>query len=181
MADARGALYVIACGSPRARKLTELVTRAQGRGWEVAVVATPQGATFVDAAELTELTGHPVRWEHRSHHDHEDPLPPADAILVCPATFNTVNKWAAGIADTYALSTITEAVGWDIPLVAAPALNSAQAAHPVFDRSVDQLRTMGVRVIYGPGEYEPGPPRTGGRSYDWDRPLDALEALHSTD
>jgi phosphopantothenoylcysteine synthetase/decarboxylase len=30
-------------------------------------------------------------------------LPPADAIIVAPATYNTMNKRAAGISDTFEL------------------------------------------------------------------------------
>lgn len=96
-------------------------------------------------------------------------------MLVCPATFNTINKWAYGLADTLALALLTEAVGLHLPLVAAPALNSAQAAHLAFERSVAALREMGVTVLYGPGVYEPGPPGTGGRPYDWELVLGALE------
>ncbi|MFI6500381.1 flavoprotein, partial [Nonomuraea typhae] len=29
-------------------------------------------------------------------------LPPADAVIVAPCTFNTINKWACGISDTFA-------------------------------------------------------------------------------
>jgi hypothetical protein len=36
------------------------------------------------------------------------PLPPADAIAVAPATYNTINKWAAGISDTLALGILCE-------------------------------------------------------------------------
>lgn len=104
-----------------------------------------------------------------------DTLPAPDAMLVCPATFNTINKWAYGLADTLALALLTEAIGLDLPLVAAPALNNAQAAHPAFDRSIAALREMGVTVLYGPDVYEPGPPGTGGRPYDWELPLEALE------
>jgi len=34
---------------------------------------------------------------------------------VAPATFNTVNKWAAGISDTLALGILCEAYGMGIP------------------------------------------------------------------
>lgn len=95
--------------------------------------------------------------------------------LPCPATFNTINKWAYGLADTLALALLTEAIGLGLPLVAAPALNSAQAAHPAFERSVAALREMGVTVLYGLGTYKPGPPGAGGRPYDWELPLDALD------
>ncbi|EFL24501.1 putative membrane protein [Streptomyces himastatinicus ATCC 53653] len=39
------------------------------------------------------------------------PLPPADAIAVAPATFNTINNWAAGISDTLAVG-ILYGQGW---------------------------------------------------------------------
>ncbi|HEY2765432.1 MAG TPA: hypothetical protein VGJ13_15695 [Pseudonocardiaceae bacterium] len=43
-------------------------------------------------------------------------------------------------------------------------------------RSVEELRTAGVRVLFGPGEFEPHPPRTGGGvldSYPWELALAA--------
>ena len=167
---------MIACGSPRTRGLPELVTRAQAAGWTVCVVVTPAALGFADVALLEELTGYPVRydyWQPESGEEH----PPARAMIVCPATFNAINKWAAGISDTLALGLLTEATGRRLPLVAAPALNSAQEAHPAFPRSVNELRALGITVLYGPGMYEPGPPGTGGRPYDWDLPLAALDAL----
>lgn len=171
---ARRVLYLIVCGSPRARRLGELVNRAQARGWTVCVIPTPQGLTFIDRLALEKQTGFPVRAMYEPGSSAEA-LPPPDAMLVCPATFNTINKWAYGLADTLALSLLTEAVGLELPLVAAPALNSAQAAHPAFERSVAALRAMGVTVLYGPGVYEPAPPGTGGRPYDWEVVLEAVE------
>jgi hypothetical protein len=34
--------------------------------------------------------------------------PKADAIIVAPATYNTISKWAAGVSDTYALGILAE-------------------------------------------------------------------------
>jgi phosphopantothenoylcysteine decarboxylase len=168
-------LYLIVCASPRARRVSELISRAQGRGWSVCVIPTPEALKFIDRSALEQQTGFPVRSEYEQRGQTDDPLPPSDAMLVCPATFNTINKWAYGLADTLALALLTEAIGLGLPLVAAPALNSAQAAHPAFERSVAALREMGVTVLYGPGVYEPGPPGMGGRPYDWKLPLDALD------
>src|SRR5207244_1547473 len=122
---------------------------------------------------LEAQTGHPVPDQFRRPEDTQL-LPAPDAIIVCPATFNTINKLTAGIADTFALGVLTEAIGGGLPVVIAPSLNSAQAAHWAFERNLDELRAAGVAVLYGPGVYEPGPPGTGGRPYDWDRPLRAL-------
>lgn len=169
----RPVVYLIVCAAPRARNTGHLVGLLQAVGWDVCVVATPQALDFIDASALEALSGHPVRSRYKKP-DEPDVLPRPDAMVVCPATFNTVNKWAAGISDTLALGLITEAIGLRIPLVAAPSLNDAQAAHPAFARSVAELQDAGVTVLYGPGVYEPAPPRTGGRAYDWQLILDAL-------
>jgi hypothetical protein len=73
-------------------------------------------------------------------------MPPADAIAVAPATFNTINKWAAGFTDTLALGILCEAHGLGIPTAVLPYVNSALAAHPAYRRSMDVLRDMGVFI-----------------------------------
>ncbi|MEU4541989.1 flavoprotein [Nonomuraea dietziae] len=174
----RPVLYVVVCATPRARVIGELVELAAERGWAPCVVATPEAMKFVDSEALGELTGYPVRHKYKNP-DEPDVLPSPDAILVCPASFNTINKWAAGISDTLALGLITEAIGMGIPLVAAPAVNSAQAAHPAFERNINELRGAGVKVLYGPGVWEPAPPRSGGAPFAWELALDALDEFRA--
>ena len=77
---------------------------------------------------------------------------------MAPATYNTINKWANGISDNYALGILAEAVGLRIPVVVLPFVNSALASHPAFQRSVALLRDAGIDVIHGPGRLEPHPP-----------------------
>lgn len=110
-----------------------------------------------------------------------DPKPPrADAIIVAPATYNTINKFAQGIADTYALGLLAEAPGLGIPVVVLPFVNTALAARAPFRQAVEGLRVEGVIVLLGPGLFEPHAPSTGADSidsYPW--PL-ALEGINST-
>jgi hypothetical protein len=87
---------------PPARDAGRLVELAQAEGWEVCVIATPSGRSFIDQAALEAATGHPVRSEYKQPEE-PDVLPPPDAIVVAPATFNTINKWAAGISDIWHL------------------------------------------------------------------------------
>ncbi|MFE9652369.1 flavoprotein [Micromonospora sp. NPDC006431] len=172
----RRVLYVIACGSPLARNVGRLVDLAQQEGWDVCVVTTPDGAKFVDRASLARQTGHPVRTHYKNPGD-PDVLPPADAMLVCPATVNTVNKWAAGIADTLALGLLIEAQGLGVPIAAVPYTNSAMAAHPAFRASLDRLREWGVRMVFGDHVVPLHPPGTGERHTDvfpWEVGLAAL-------
>jgi phosphopantothenoylcysteine synthetase/decarboxylase len=175
-ASAPAVLYVLVCAAPRARNVGQLVTLAQAAGWRVCVVATPQALQFFDVGKIEELTGYPARSSYK-HPDEPDVLPPATAMIACPVTFNTLNKWALGLADTLVLGLLTEAVGLGLPLVAGPSLNNAQERHPAFRRSVAALREMGVHVLYGPGVYEPAAPGTGGRDYDWGMLLRELDNM----
>lgn len=163
--EPRPVLYVVACGAPPADQLPSFVGFAQEQSWDVCVIATPYGMKFLDAAALEDLTGHPVRSEYKDPAE-PDVLPPADAIVVAPATFNTVNKWAQGISDTLALGLLNEAVGLGLPLAAVPWTNVPLAAHPVFQRSITILAEWGVRVIFDPAQL---PPATDGvEAFPWD-------------
>ena len=110
-------LYVIACAAPPAADVGRLVSLAQQRGWDVCVLTTPSGRRFTDPAALERQTGHPVRSEYKNPAE-PDVLPDPDAIIVAPATVNSVNKWAAGICDTLALGILVEGIGLKLPIVA---------------------------------------------------------------
>ncbi|GAB3812234.1 flavoprotein [Micromonospora zhanjiangensis] len=138
----RGVLYVIACGSPLAGRVGRLVDLGQRDGWDVCVIATPDGRKFLDEPALVRQTGHPVRTGYKQPDD-PDVLPPADAIIVGPATVNTINKWAAGITDTLALGLLVEAQGRGVPIVAMPFTNAAMAVHPAFREGLARLRDWG--------------------------------------
>jgi phosphopantothenoylcysteine synthetase/decarboxylase len=103
----------------------------------------------MDTGTLAELTGHPVRHDYKQP-DEPDVLPPADAMVVAPATFNTINKWAHGTSDTLALGLLNEAIGLGLPIVAVPTPNEALAKHPAFTESVTRLRSWGVTVLFDP-------------------------------
>jgi len=149
-------LYVIACGSGSAPLTYNLVIEAQKQGWDVCVIATPDGKKFIDSSQLAQVTGHPVRSEYKLP-DEPDLLPPADAIIVFPATFNTINKWAVGISDTLALGLLAEYTGRHKPIIAVPCVRTGGGldAHPAFLRSIGMLREYGVNVMYQPETYPP--------------------------
>jgi phosphopantothenoylcysteine synthetase/decarboxylase len=164
-------LYVVACAAGVAPDVGTLISAAQEQGWGVGVVATPLGLGFLDKAAVEARTGYPVRSAWRRPGDVR-PLPPADAIAVAPATFNTINKWAAGISDTLALGILCEAYGLGIPTAVLPYVNSAMAAHPAYAESLSRLRSMGVRI----SAYEPHPPKSGGGAarFRWEEALELL-------
>jgi phosphopantothenoylcysteine decarboxylase len=170
--SAPGVLYVLVCGSPLARDVGILVNLAQRDGWEVCVITTPDGRKFVDVAALQDLTGHPVR-THYKNPGEPDVLPPADAMIVAPATVNTVNKWAAGITDTLVLGLLVEGYGYGVPTAVVPYTNKVMALHPSLHESLAKLRTWGVHVLNG----ELGQPGQNDRfrgQFPWRRALQAV-------
>ena len=100
--------------------------------------------------------------------------------MVAPATVNTINKWAAGIADTLALGLIIEDQGRGLPIVAMPFTNSAMAAHPAFGESIARLRQWGVTVLFGPDVlklHEPGTGEALAAQFPWDLIVEPLRQL----
>ncbi|MET8160402.1 flavoprotein [Sphaerisporangium sp. NPDC005289] len=169
-------LYIIVCAAGPAADVGKLVTLAQDDGWTVQIIATPSALNFIDLPALEKQTDRPVRSEYRK--PGEPRSPQADAIIVAPATYNTINKFAQGIADTYALGLLAEAPGLGIPVVILPFVNSALAGRAPFRRNVDQLRAEGVHVLIGPGQFEPHAPNSGGDkadTYPWHLTLLHLE------
>ena len=143
-----GVLYVIACAAPPAAEVGRLVSLARRRGWDVCVLTTPSARRFTDTGALERQTGHPVRSEYKNPGE-PDVLPDPDAVIVAPATVNTINKWAAGIFDTLALGILVEAIGKRLPIVALPSTSEAHAAHPAFTENIGKLRSWGVSVLFG--------------------------------
>ena len=78
------------------------------------------------------------------------PVAPADAVLACPLTFNSVNKFAHGHADNFAVGLLCEMVGYRVPVVVVPHCKPQLASHPAFTASLQPLRGMGVRVLFDP-------------------------------
>jgi phosphopantothenoylcysteine synthetase/decarboxylase len=170
-------LRVVVCGGGPAGAVTRLVAAAGERGWAVDVTATQNALEFLDVAEIARISGKPVRTTYKFAPDGSRISPPADALIVAPATFNTINKLALGIADTYPLSSVAEVIGRGVPTVVVPSVNSALAARAPFRRSVESLRAEGVRVLLGPADgWVPGPPGAGHNDdFPWLRALDLVE------
>lgn len=142
-ADPGNVLYLVVCAAPPARTTTAAVVEAaQEAGWDVSLVATPTAARWLPPG-LAELTGHPVRSETRRP-DEPQYEPLANAVLVVPATFHTINCWAAGLNDSLALGVLNEAVGRSVPVAVYPWVNEALRAHPVFAGNVASLEHTGV-------------------------------------
>ncbi|MEO3787684.1 flavoprotein [Actinocorallia sp. B10E7] len=170
---AQTVLYAIVCAAPPALHVRDLVGEAHERGYDLCLIATPTAARWLadDLTDLGALTGHPVRSAYKRPID-PDVLPPPGAVLVAPATFNTLNKWAAGISDTLALGLANEALGLGIPVAAVPCLSDALSAHPALSANLSLLRGAGVSLLHPD-------PRPAPSAFPWHRALDLLRDRHA--
>lgn len=169
-------LYVVVCAAGPAGHVDRLIRPAQAWGWQVQAIATPAAVDFFDTDAIEELTGRPVRSQHRGPNTPRSPR--ADAVVVAPASFNTINKLAAGIADNYALDVLNETIGLGVPVTILPFVNAAYAGRSPFRRSVAALQEEGVEVLIGEGGFVPHLAGQGSDAFDrfpWKAALEDVE------
>ncbi len=152
-------------GGIAAYKACEVVRRLRAAGAEVNVVLTPNAERFVTALTFQALSGRQVRhglWDEAAEMGmgHLELARWADAVLVAPASADTLAKLAHGFADDL-LSTLCLAT--TAPIAVAPAMNHRMWLHPATQANVATLRARGVAVL-GPAsgplaEGESGPGR----------------------
>ena len=167
-------LYVVVTAAGAARGVpSRLLPLAVEQGWEVHVLATEQAmSSFPETMEqIAEVLGRPVRTDFHTTVGYS--LPDPDAVIVAPATYNTITKWALGIADTYVLTRLAEQVGRSIPITAGPYINVKFADHPTYQGSLAVLKEWGVNVVIGPSEpHDSGDGAADG--FPWEEILDTL-------
>ena len=146
--SARGdVLYLVVCAVPGADRILERIESEQRAGWEVCVVATPRALHWFDTAEVQRRTGHAIQSRMRVY---PEPLfePLGDRVVVAPASFNTINKIALGLADDMPTGLVCEAIGRGVPVVIEPQVGLAFARHPVFVSHVSTLENAGVEFVW---------------------------------
>lgn len=175
-------LYLFGSAAPPVFDLATVIEEAQRRGFDVCLGLTPTAARWLvdDLDALAELTGRPVRSEYKTPGE-PDVWPKADVIVFAPATFNSVNSWALGLTHDFVIGVVAEGIGKRIPMAVMPFANVAYVQHRQFERSVAELREMGVRVLYGEGGFVPNQPGRGkAKEYPWSLVLDEAERLADT-
>ena len=136
-------------GSVAAYRAADLARELMRNGFTVRVCLTDSAQKFVQPALFEALTGNPCLIEAfeepaRGRMAHIDWARQADIIIIAPATANTINKMAQGIADDM-LSTITLAT--TKPIVIAPAMNPQMYANEVTQQSLEALEARGAYIV----------------------------------
>ncbi|NOU14110.1 MAG: bifunctional phosphopantothenoylcysteine decarboxylase/phosphopantothenate--cysteine ligase CoaBC [Methylococcaceae bacterium] len=155
-------------GGIAAYKSAELVRVMRKSGAEVRVVMTQAATQFVSPLTFQALSGHPVHTDilnAEAEHamDHISLARWADAMIIAPATANTIAKCSLGMADDL-LSTLYLAAKCAVYM--APSMNQAMWHHPATQENIARLLSHGVTLI-GPEAGEQACGETGlGRMSD---------------
>lgn len=138
-------------GGIAAYKAADLTSKLIQAGAEVDVILTESGSKFVGAATFQALTKRPVHsgvfeeWSEECF-GHISLGHDADAIVIAPATANTIAKLAAGLADDMLGAVVLSSTK---PVLIAPAMEHEMFHHPATQANLDTLRARGV-VFIGP-------------------------------
>ena len=142
-------------GSIAAYKAAYLVRLLIKKGAEVQVVMTPAAKEFITPLTMSTLTRKPVVSEFFDRRDgswnsHVDLGQWADAMLIAPCTASTLGKMAGGVADNMLATTY---FSMKAPVFIAPAMDLDMYRHPVTQRNIETLRSIG-NIFIEPAEGE---------------------------
>ncbi|MBK6949226.1 MAG: bifunctional phosphopantothenoylcysteine decarboxylase/phosphopantothenate--cysteine ligase CoaBC [Haliscomenobacter sp.] len=128
----------------KAAMLTRLFIKAEA---EVQVLMTAAAADFIAPLTLSTLSKRPVYSEVSSEsgwHNHVELGLWADAMVIAPATANTLAKMAHGMCDNILTACYLSA---RCPVFFAPAMDLDMWRHPATQANVRQLEQFGHRLI----------------------------------
>lgn len=144
----RNILFMIS-GSIAAYKACDIISKLKQAGYNIQVVCTEAALKFVGVASLEALSGRPVLWKmFEPNHmlDHIHLAKWAELGILCPATANSIQKLAHGLADNL-VSCLYLASDPRKPFFIAPAMNQQMFAHPAIEAGLTLLTKRGATII----------------------------------
>ena len=135
------------CGGIAAYKAAALASRLVQRGVELDVILTAEAQHFIGTATFAALARRRVwtsMWERTEEIPHIALVREAEAFAIVPATANVIAKLAQGIADDLLTNA---ALAARIPLIVAPAMNTAMLEHPATVANLRTLEARGVTIV----------------------------------
>jgi phosphopantothenoylcysteine decarboxylase/phosphopantothenate--cysteine ligase, prokaryotic len=147
------------CGSIAAYKSAHLTRLLVKAGAHVQVVMTPDATQFITPLTLATLSGNPVLVDYfdaksGEWNNHVQLALDADAILIAPASANTLAKFANGLCDNLLCAVYLSAKS---PVFLAPAMDLDMWAHDSTRSNISRLQSYGNHIIPpGNGELASG-------------------------
>lgn len=131
-----------------AYKTPQLIRLLIKKEHNVKVILTENAKEFVTPLTLSTVSKSPVLTNFSSPegnwHSHVELALWADAMLIAPATANTIGKMAHGVCDNLLLATYFSAKA---PVFIAPAMDLDMYAHPTVTENLIKLKSFGNHII----------------------------------
>lgn len=140
-------ILVAISGSIAAYKMASFVRLVIKAGAEVKVVMTPAAQGFITPLTLSTLSKNEVLSDVHSGagwNNHVELGLWADALLVAPATANTLAKMANGLCDNLLLAVYLSS---RCPVFIAPAMDLDMWAHPATQHNIERLQGFGNHLL----------------------------------
>ncbi len=142
-------ILIVVTGSIAAYKACEVVRLLRKEGANVQVMMSKSAMEFVGKTTFAALTDNEVITELFSNTpkaglEHIEMAIELDAIVVVPATANTICKAANGVADDVVSTTLSVC---EQPTLFAPAMNFRMWQNPATMEAVEKLRKKGSIVL----------------------------------
>lgn len=138
-------------GSIAAYKSAYLVRLLITKGCKVKVVLSPSARDFITPLTLSTLSKNPVYWEYFNKedetgqwHNHVQLALWADAMIIAPATANTLAKMARAQADNFLMAVYLSA---KCPVYFSPAMDLDMHRHPGTQANIRTLKEYGHHHI----------------------------------
>lgn len=165
-------------GSIAAFKAAGWVSSLTKEEAQVTVVMTAAATRFVTPLTFAALSGNEVQSDMFAGGMAHIALPATvDAVLIAPATAQTIARLAYGFADDLLSAAV---LACSSPVLICPAMNSKMLTHPATQRNLATLREFGYTIV----EPESGRLACGeegaGRLAAWDTVREALLGLLAT-
>src|SRR3954465_5880395 len=143
-------------GGISAYKGAELCRLLKKAGAEVRVVMTRAACQFITPLTLQTLSGHPVGLDlfdptEESQIGHIRLADEADAVVVAPATADSIARFAAGMADDLLAAVL---LATRAPVLLAPAMNVNMWENPLTRANLRRLLGSGQVTTVGPDRGE---------------------------
>ena len=143
-------ILVAVTGSIAIYKTLELIRLYIKAGAKVKVIMTKSATKFITALTFEAISQNKVlieeneNWDKSQDYNHIDIGKWAEVFVIAPASANTINKFANGIADNLLTQTVLAFLGKKL---IAPAANTNMLKNPITQQSLKNLELANFQIV----------------------------------
>jgi phosphopantothenoylcysteine decarboxylase / phosphopantothenate---cysteine ligase len=143
-------IALLVTGSIAAMKAPLIARTLRRQGADVVAFVSPEALRYTTIDALEWSTVNPVITKLTANAEHLSDDNPFAAYVVAPATYNTINKMALGIADGVITSSLGSAIGrmerGKTQILIAPTMHGS-LHNSILTQSLHKLDRLGVKII----------------------------------